>query len=209
VVQFPNAGNADEFCFTTANNNIDRDPVQWKLEASLTGAEWTPLHVQSFRYDTPKERQAQTAWFPFDTANIEQERPATRAPGLARGPCVVTRAAFDARLRGAACMSWPEFCAVATAATDPSPNPPAILDVAIWLAALLLNLIIWCLLTMLGTHHSPWVGLVAALAYGFLLRALVAHCLEPDLQLQCDSTLDLHALVLMMCGRRRKTIKVD
>lgn len=41
----------------TDKNSLGRDPVQWKIEGSDNGFEWTELHIQSTDYDVPHERQ--------------------------------------------------------------------------------------------------------------------------------------------------------
>jgi len=173
----------DEFCFTTANDSDDRDPVQWRLEGSMTGADWTLLHVQSHLYETPRERRAQTAWFPFNTFDLEQERlkPGEATPVAAQ--CLISRATFETHLRGVTCMNWQEFCAFATLATDARGAALA------RSAAFLLNLLIWSLLTMLGVHRSAAVGLAATLGYGFALRALLGLDRHPQSAGASPSTL--------------------
>merc|ERR1719419_1955843 len=152
---FPNMVAVDEFCFATASNHVDRDPVQWKLEGSLTGVEWTALHVQSFHYNTPRERMAQTAWFPFNTFGLSQETLANN-PANPTG-CLITRTAFEAHLCGATCLTWQELCDAAGHSS--AKNKPHILGLLTKIGAFFLNLLIWCMLTMLGTRHSHAGGL--------------------------------------------------
>uniref|UniRef100_A0A7S2CII6 F5/8 type C domain-containing protein n=1 Tax=Alexandrium andersonii TaxID=327968 RepID=A0A7S2CII6_9DINO len=181
VVEFPRALYKsvvlDEFCFTTGNDCEDRDPVQWRLDGSMTGAEWTPLHVQSHYFDTPRERRAQTPWFPFNTSDTVQEEETVPGSDEDTMPCLVTRATFEAQLRGVTSLSWQDFCAAIAPGPDFADRTlpgSHLLGILISLSAFSLNLLIWCQLTMLGTHHSPILGLVATLVYGFTLRTLLA-----------------------------------
>jgi hypothetical protein len=64
IITFANPVHADEFCFTTAIDDIDRDPVSWRLEGSMDYVSWTTLHEQT-SYATPMARKTSTPWFPL------------------------------------------------------------------------------------------------------------------------------------------------
>lgn len=166
----------DEFSFVTGNDADDRDPVQWRLEGSMSGEEWTPLHVQSHFYDTPRERRTQTSWFPFHTAELKA--PCHRIADPTSPPCLVTKAAFEAQLRGASCLSWRDFCALAAPRPELLAAGEVELPTSVPAAAFGVNLLIWFLLAMLGMQHGPLLGLAAALLYALLLRKLMG--LEPS-----------------------------
>jgi len=56
VVTFPGPVQVDSYSFTTANNNIQNDPVQWTLEGTRDGVTWEMLHKQTKDFPTPTDR---------------------------------------------------------------------------------------------------------------------------------------------------------
>mmetsp|Transcript_145438 Transcript_145438/g.466073 ORF Transcript_145438/g.466073 Transcript_145438/m.466073 type:complete len:797 (-) Transcript_145438:57-2447(-) len=67
----------DRFSFTTANDVTDRDPMKWRLEASIGGGAWVEMHVQAEAYSTTSERHATESfdlserWQEWSAANLK------------------------------------------------------------------------------------------------------------------------------------------
>jgi hypothetical protein len=62
VVSWATRISIDAFRFVTANDVINRDPMQWKLEV-FSGNSWIILHQQITDYATTSQRHTPTPWF--------------------------------------------------------------------------------------------------------------------------------------------------
>jgi len=56
VITFPSPVQVDAYTFTTADDRIERDPIQWTLEATKDGVKWAVLHQQTTNFPTPTAR---------------------------------------------------------------------------------------------------------------------------------------------------------
>lgn len=65
-IKLPHVTPVDAFGFTTANDESDRDPIQWTLKGSRDGEAWTILHKQDVDYNTPLMRRVATPAIPFN-----------------------------------------------------------------------------------------------------------------------------------------------
>jgi hypothetical protein len=65
-IKLPHFTPVDAFGLTTANDETDRDPIQWTLKGSRDGEAWTILHKQDTDYNTPLMRRVATPAIPFN-----------------------------------------------------------------------------------------------------------------------------------------------
>jgi len=170
LVQFPQYMRIEEFCFATAQDRPECDPVHWILEGARVGGAWTLLVSSTDEYSVPTRRSSSTVWFSMV--------PSTREPIRSRfgGECPhiwVGRQDFEQRLQGASFTSWEDFCSAAGPVGSKFSTPDR-LHALLWLGAFLANLVIWCLLAAFGLRGQPIASLAATVAYCAVLYLAAA-----------------------------------
>eukprot|EP00435_Cladocopium_sp_Y103_P001321 s3583_g1.t1 len=83
TVQLATPLKVEAFCFTTADDQSDRDPVQWILEGSLHGSYWFSLHAQLTDFETPSSRGTSSGWFSWEAPSSDAVESGTNEAALA------------------------------------------------------------------------------------------------------------------------------
>lgn len=168
LVQFPQYMRLEEFCFTTAQDRPECDPIHWILEGARVGGAWTLLISSTDEYSVPTRRSSSTVWFSM----VPSRDPGEGKGSGERSHIWIAPQQFEQRLQGKSFLSWEDFCSTAGQSATAS-HMPEQLHGLVWLAAFLVNLFFWCCLAALGLRGSPATSLAVTAAYCVALYVAV------------------------------------
>lgn len=156
LVQFPHYMKLEEFCFSTAQDEPECDPIHWILEGAEMGGTWSLLVSSLDEHSVPLRRGSSTVWFPMLPARDARDEGRCSATHL-----WVTRQQFEEQLRCVPFLSWQDFSLAAGLGTLQAAKPRG----ALWLAGFLFNLFLWLSLAALGWNERPAAALAIAAFY--------------------------------------------